>query len=202
MQKRRISTEKMVMGAILTALVVVLQLVALAYRMLFPVAPFTITLVLVPIVLGAALCDTRIAGWLGFVFGVAVLCTDCAAFYAISVPATVLVVLVKGVGAGIAAGLIYRMLEKKNRYLATVAAAVASPLVNTGIFLLGCRLFFFETIQSWGLEGGFENALSYMIIGLVGINFLIEFALNIILSPVIVRLINIRKKGIAADKSL
>lgn len=202
MQKRRISTEKTVMGAILTALVVVLQLVALAYRVLFPVAPFTITLVLVPIVLGAALCDTRIAGWLGFVFGVAVLCTDCAAFYAISVPATVLVVLVKGVGAGIAAGLIYRMLEKKNRYLATVAAAVASPLVNTGIFLLGCRLFFFETIQSWGLEGGFENALSYMIIGLVGINFLIEFALNIILSPVIVRLINIRKKGIAADKSL
>ena len=129
MQKRRISTEKMVMGAILTALVVVLQFVALAYRALFPVAPFTITLVLVPIVLGAALCDTRIAGWLGFVFGVVVLCTDCAAFYAISVPATVLVVLVKGVGAGIAAGLIYRLLEKKNRYLATVAAAVASPLV-------------------------------------------------------------------------
>ena len=202
MQKRRISTEKMVMGAILTALVVVLQFVALAYRALFPVAPFTITLVLVPIVLGAALCDTRIAGWLGFVFGVVVLCTDCAAFYAISVPATVLVVLVKGVGAGIAAGLIYRLLEKKNRYLATVAAAVASPLVNTGIFLIGCRLFFFETIQSWGLAGGFENALSYMIIGLVGINFLIEIALNIILSPVIVRLINIRKKGIAADKSL
>ncbi|MBQ3064046.1 MAG: ECF transporter S component, partial [Clostridia bacterium] len=156
--------------------------------------PFTITLVLVPIVLGAALCDTRIAGWLGFVFGIIVLFTDAGAFLAISVPATVLVVLVKGTLAGVAAGLVYRLLEKKNRYLATVAAAVTCPIVNTGIFLLGCRLFFFETIQSWGLAGGFDNALSYMILGLVGINFLIELGLNLILAPVALRLVNIRKK--------
>ena len=193
-QNRKFSTEKMVMGAILTALVVVLQFVALAYRALFPVAPFTITLVLVPIVLGAALCDTRIAGWLCFVFGIIVLFTDAGAFLAISVPATVLVVLVKGTLAGVAAGLVYRLLEKKNRYLATVAAAVTCPIVNTGIFLLGCRLFFFETIQSWGLAGGFDNALSYMILGLVGINFLIELGLNLILAPVALRLVNIRKK--------
>ena len=194
-QKRRMSTEKLVMGAILTALVVVLQFVALAYRMLFPLAPFTITLVLVPIVLGAALCDTRIAGWLGFVFGVIVLATDAAAFYVISVPATVLVVLVKGVAAGMAAGFVYRLLEKKNRYLATAAAAVVAPVVNTGIFLIGCRLFFFETIKSWGLAGGFDNALAYMILGLVGINFLIEIGLNIVLTPLLVRVVTIRKKG-------
>ena len=194
MQNRRISTEKLVMGAILTALVVVLQFVALAYRALFPLAPFTITLVLVPIVLGAALCDTRIAGWLGFVFGVIVLVTDAGAFLAISVPATVLVVLVKGTAAGVCAGLVYRLLEKKNRYVATAVAALVSPVVNTGIFLVGCRLFFFETIKSWGLAGGFDNAFSYMILGLVGINFLIEIGINIILTPVIVRLVNIRKK--------
>ena len=196
MQNRRISTEKLVMGSILTALVVVLQFVALAYRALFPLAPFTITLVLVPIVLGAALCDTRIAGWLGFVFGIIVLITDAGAVLAINVPATVIVVLVKGTAAGVAAGLVYRLLEKKNRYLATIAAALASPVVNTGIFLLGCRLFFFETIKSWGLAGGFDSALSYMIIGLVGINFLIEVGLNIILAPVIVRLVNIRKRDV------
>ena len=194
MQNKRISTEKMVMGAILTALVVVLQFVALAYRALFPLAPFTITLVLVPIVLGAALCDTRIAGWLGFVFGVIVLVTDAGAFLAISVPATVLVVLVKGTATGVCAGLVYRLLEKKNRYFATAVAALVSPVVNTGIFLVGCRLFFFETIKSWGLAGGFDNAFSYMILGLVGINFLIEIGINIILTPVIVRLVNIRKK--------
>ncbi len=202
LEKRRMSTEKMVMGAILTALVVVLQFVALAYRALFPLAPFTITLVLVPIVLGAALCDTRIAGWLGFVFGVVVLATDAGAFLAISVPATILVVLVKGTLAGVCAGLVYRLLEKKNRYLATVLAALVSPVVNTGVFLIGCRLFFFETIRSWGLAGGYDNALAYMILGLVGINFLIEVGINMLLAPVIVRIVNIRQKGMASDKSL
>ena len=202
LEKRRMSTEKMVMGAILTALVVVLQFVALAYRALFPLAPFTITLVLVPIVLGAALCDTRIAGWLGFVFGVVVLATDAGAFLAISVPATILVVLVKGTLAGVCAGLVYRLFEKKNRYLATVLAALVSPVVNTGVFLIGCRLFFFETIRSWGLAGGYDNALAYMILGLVGINFLIEVGINMLLAPVIVRIVNIRKKGMASDKSL
>ncbi len=200
--KRKMSTEKMVMGAILTALVVVLQFVALAYRALFPLAPFTITLVLVPIVLGAALCDTRIAGWLGFVFGIVVLVTDAGAFLAINVPATVLVVLVKGTLAGIFAGLSYRAFAKKNHYFAIALAAVVAPVVNTGVFLIGCRLFFFETIKSWGLANGFDNALSYMILGLVGINFLIEVAINIVLSPVIVRLINIRKKSISNDKFL
>lgn len=200
--KRKMSTEKMVMGAILTALVVVLQFVALAYRALFPLAPFTITLVLVPIVLGAALCDTRIAGWLGFVFGIVVLVTDAGAFLAINVPATVLVVLVKGTLAGFFAGLSYRAFEKKNHYFAIALAAVVAPVVNTGVFLIGCRLFFFETIKSWGLANGFDNALSYMILGLVGINFLIEVAMNIVLSPVIVRLINIRKKSISNDKFL
>ena len=192
---RRMSTKKLVKGAILTALVVVLQFLALVYRALLPMAPFTISLVLVPIVLGAALCDTRVSGWLGFVFGVIVLFTDAGAFLAINMPATVLVVLVKGTAAGLAAGLVYSLLEKKNRYLATVTAAVVCPVVNTGIFLLGCRLFFFETIKSWGLAGGFDNALAYMILGLVGLNFLIEVGLNLVLSPSILRLVNIRKKA-------
>ncbi len=192
---RRMSTEKLVMGAILTALVVVLQFLAIAYRALLPMAPFTISLVLVPIVLGAALCDMRVSGWLGFVFGIIVLFTDAGAFLAINMPATVLVVLVKGTAAGLAAGLVYRLLEKKNRYIATLVAAVVCPVVNTGIFLLGCRLFFFETIKSWGLAGGFDSALTYMILGLVGLNFLIEVGLNLVLSPVILRLINIRKRA-------
>ena len=197
-EKGRMSTEKLVMGAILTALVVILQLLGSFIH----IGPFAISLVLVPIVLGAAVCDTRVSGWLGFVFGLVVLATDCAAFYVISVPATVCVVLLKGTAAGVAAGLAYRLLEHKNRYLATVVAAVVCPVVNTGIFLLGCRLFFFETIKSWGLANGFDNVIAYMIVGLVSLNFLVELGINIALSPVLVRLVTIRKKGNAAEKIL
>ena len=66
-------------------------------------------------------------------------------------------------------------------------------LVFTGIFLLGCQFFFLETVAEWGKALGFENAHAYMFLGLAGINFLIEIVVNIILAPVIVRLIKAGK---------
>ena len=62
-----------------------------------------------------------------------------------------------------------------------------------GIFLIGCRLFFYETIAEWGAALGFESAAAYMFFGLAGLNFLIELATNLILSPVILRLLKIKK---------
>ena len=88
----------------------------------------------------------------------------------------------------------YRALEKAGVWLAAVCAAVVCPVVNTGLFLLGCRLFFMETIAGWGRAMGFESVGSYMIYGLVGANFLFEMLTNIIFSPVIVRLIRLGKK--------
>jgi len=73
-------------------------------------------------------------------------------------------------------------------------AAIFCPMINTGIFLVGCALFFYETISGWATAAGFANAGAYMILGLAGINFLVELAVNILLAPVIVRLIRIGKK--------
>ncbi|MBR2481138.1 MAG: ECF transporter S component, partial [Clostridia bacterium] len=94
---------------------------------------------------------------------------------------------------GLASGLVYKLFEKKNVYLAVVLSAIACPLVNTGVFLLGGYIFFFDTIKEWGLSAGFTNVGEYMILGLVGINFLLELAVNVVLSPIIVRIINVRK---------
>ena len=189
--KPRMSTGTLVLGAILTALVIVLQCMGSFIRF----GPFSISLVLIPIVIGAATCGPMIGAWLGFVFGMVVLFTDAGAFLAISVPGTIVTVLAKGIGCGYAAGLVCKLLAKKNHYLAVAAAAVTCPIVNTGIFLLGCGLFFFETVQGWGAAGGYENTFVYMILGLVGANFLFEMISNIILSPVIVRILNAVKKA-------
>ena len=102
---------------------------------------------------------------------------------------TILTVLVKGSAAGFFAGLAYRALAKKNELLAAIVAAIVCPVVNTGIFLLGCLLFFLPTITEWGTAMGFPNVGNYMIFGLVGGNFLFELLVNVVLSPVIVRLI-------------
>ena len=75
-----------------------------------------------------------------------------------------------------------------------IAAAVACPVVNTGVFLLGCQFFFLPTIREWAAMYGYENAGTYMILGFAGINFLIELCTNIVLAPVITQLIRQGKK--------
>ena len=192
--KNKSNTQKIVLGAVLTALVVILQLMGSFIRF----GPFSISLVLIPIVIGAATCGVGIGGWLGLVFGTVVLLSgDAAAFLAVNVPGTVITVLLKGILCGIVSGFCYRIFSKYNRYLAVVIAAVVCPLVNTGVFLLGCSVFFMDTVAAWAQAGGYGTDIArYALFGLVGINFPVELAFNLVLSPVIVRLLNIRSKEI------
>lgn len=185
-------TKTMVGVGIFTAIVVVLQLLGGGIKV---GSLFSITLVLLPIVVGSAVYSWKAGAWLGFVFGVTVLLTgDAAAFMSISVPATIGVVLAKGILCGFAAGLVYKLLHKVQSTIAVIAAAIVCPIVNTGIFLLGCWLFFLPGISQWAVDFGYADVGSYIIYGLVGINFLVELGTNIVLSPVIVRLIRIGKK--------
>lgn len=201
MEKKRIDTRTLTGLALLTAVVVILQLLGSFVRF----GPFSISLVLIPIVVGAALYGIWAGAWLGFVFGIVVLLQpDTGVFLTISPLGTILVVLLKGALAGLCAGFVYKALsklraekesgskeKKSGSDLAVIAAAVVCPVVNTGIFLLGCLVFFLPTISEWAAGSGFESVGRYMIFGLVGGNFLFELLFNIVLSPVIVRLIRV-----------
>ena len=187
-----LSTRTITLAAMLSVIVVVLQIVA---NLIQPVPGVAITLVLVPVVIGAALLGPAVGAWLGFVFAMTVLLSGAAAaFLPISAFGTVLTVIVKGVCAGLCAGLVFKALEQKNQYLAVICAAIVCPIVNTGIFLIGCRLFFWPTIAQWGRDSGFENPAAFALLGLAGVNFLIELAINIVLAPVILRLVNIGRR--------
>lgn len=184
-------TKTMVGMGLFTAIVVVLQFLGGGIKF----GMFSISLVLVPIVVGSAIYGWKAGAWLGFAFGAAVLLSgDAAAFLAVDPLATVLVVLVKGAACGLVSGLVYKVLAKCDSVVAVIAAAVICPVVNTGVFLLGCRLFFLDTVAAWGAALGYENAAAYMFLGLAGVNFLIELGVNIVLAPVIVRLIKIGKE--------
>lgn len=179
-------TKTMVGVGLFIAIVMVLQFLGGGIKF----GMFSISLVLVPIVVGSAVYGWQAGGILGFAFGVAVLLSgDAAAFMAVDVLGTVLVVLVKGTACGLISGLAYKLLEKSNRILAVFVAAVICPVVNTGVFLLGCKLFFMDTISEWAAMFGFENAAAYMFLGLAGVNFLIEIGVNLLLAPMIIRLI-------------
>ena len=184
-------TKNMVGVGLFTAIVMVLQFLGGGIKF----GMFSISLVLVPIVVGSAIYGWKAGAWLGFAFGAAVLMSgDAAAFLVVNPLATVLVVLVKGAACGFFAGLVYHILSKASNKFAVFAAAIVCPVVNTGVFLLGCQFFFLETVAEWGAALGYESAGAYMFLGLAGVNFLVELCVNILLAPVIVRLIKIGSK--------
>lgn len=191
-KEKKFSTSTLVGMGLFTALVIVLQFVSMSLRF----GAFSITLTLVPIVVGAALYGKWAGAWFGFVFGVAVLLTgDANAFLALSIPGTIITVLLKGALSGLCSGLVYHLISKKNSIVATVAAAITAPVVNTGVFLLGCTVFFLDTLKEWGAGMGMD-VVTYMFVGLVGINFFIELGINLVLNPAIVSIIKLGKKTI------
>ena len=182
---------------ILTAITIVLQMLGSFIKF----GPFSISLVLVPIVVGAALYGPVAGAWLGFVFSMVVLFTDAQAFLVISVPGTVLTVLLKGTLAGFLAGVVYVAFrkirfggDKVSVSLGVILAAIVCPVVNTGVFLLGCVLFFLPTIRAWGEAAGYANVGAYMIVGFVGFNFLFELLFNLLLSPAIEMIVRIGRR--------
>lgn len=184
-------TKQIVGIGLFTAIVVILQLLGGSIRF----GVFSISLVLLPIVVGAAVYGWYAGALLGFAFGLTVLLSgDAGAFLVVDPIATILVVLCKGTVCGIGSGVVYRLLAPKTEFFAVVSAAIICPIINTGIFLVGCQLFFLETITGWAEAAGFHDIGSYMIFGLAGINFLIELGVNILLAPIITRIIHFSRK--------
>jgi len=186
-------TKKMVGIALLIALVVVLQFVG---GMIPPIGGFSISLVLIPIVIGAAVYGPAAGALLGGVFGVIVTIncingTDVggAMVFQANPALCVAVVLAKGILAGFAAGWVYRLLKNKNAYLAMLCCAIVCPVVNTGLFV-ACMLTFFRDVLSAWAGGG--DILSYVLTGLVLANFVPELVINVVFGTVGQRIIKTR----------
>ncbi len=193
MRNKAFDTKTLAKGAILTAIVIVLQYLGQFIRF----GPFSVSLVLIPIVIGAAMCGKGISSWLGLIFGIVVILTgDAAAFLAVNPFGTFVTVIAKGVLAGFVAALVYQAIVKHNRFVAVLAAAIVCPIVNTGIFLIASRVFFFDLIKEWANGMGMD-AIKYMFVGLVGLNFVAELAVNVILSPAVVKVIDILQGRLA-----
>ncbi len=196
MIKTKEKTIKLVSMGILSAIIIVLQVIS-TY---FPTKPFAITLALIPIIIGSALFDEKAGAFLGGVFSVVVIImcvigadVGGAMVWNANPFLCVLVCMLKGICAGYVSGLVYRLLSKKNPIVATFVVGISAPIVNTGIFILGLVLFFKPILSEW--SGG-SDLLYYIIFGLTGLNFLVELGVNMLLSPVIIKILEAVKKSI------
>ncbi len=187
--------KRMVTMALLIALVAVLQL--LGY-VLPRVGPFGLSFVLIPIVIGAAVYGPSAGAILGGAFGIIVcLCSyngmDAGGFMVWQANPFLcfLVVMTKGVLAGLVSGLLYKVFSRKSSFLGMLLAAIICPIVNTGVFLLGMWLFFFEVLRNWAAG---SDVAGYVLTGIVLANFVPELLINIVFSPAGQRVVHAVKK--------
>ena len=183
-------TVRLAQLSILTALIVVLQLLSYSIK----IGPFGLSLVLIPIVIGGALFGVRSGAILGAVFGVVVVL--CCVFgldiggnmlWSINPLLTALICVVKGTAAGAAGAFVSTALQKAGKpTLGVFLSAVTVPIVNTGLFLVALSTFFYDTLVLWAAG---QNVVYYVLTGIILVNFVPELLLNMILAPVSQRVI-------------
>ena len=192
---------KYVTLALLSAIIVVLQLIAGFLK----IGPISFTLVLVPIVVGAAFYGKGAGAILGGVFG-AIVYIGCAdgtdpggsVLFNANPYVCLLVCMAKGCMCGLCAGAVYawgmKCFAQKNyaSKISVVLSAITAPIVNTGLFCLSMALFYWDVLTQWSAG---ENVLVYMIVGLAGVNFLVELGINLVCAPAITTIIQAVKKN-------
>ena len=184
--------NRMVGIALLMAIVVVMQFLG---GILTTASGFSISLVLIPIVLGAAVYGPGAGALLGATFGVIVFLncvngTDLggAMVFQANPFLCFVVVLGKGILAGLAAGWIYKLIANKSKYIAMLLAAIVCPVVNTGVFVVCMLTFFMDVLSAWA-EGG--DVIAYIMTALVLANFVPELVINVVFSPASVQTIRV-----------
>ena len=187
--------KRMVGIALLMALVVVMQFLS---GIIPPVGGFSISLVLIPIVLGAAVYGPGAGALLGATFGTVVY-INCvtgadpggAMVFQADPVLCFLVVMGKGTLAGLAAGLVFKLLEKKNPYVAMICAAIICPVVNTGVFVACMLLFFVDVLNAWANGAALAG---YILTGLVLANFVPELIINVVFGTVGYTIVHVVRK--------
>ena len=190
-----VKTRRMTGLAIFSAIIVVLQIISTFVKF----GPFSITLSLAPIIIGAAIYGVGAGAFLGFVFSAVVVITGILGWdggfimmlMGISPIGLLVTALGKGTFAGWISGVVYKAVSKKNELLGVIAAGIVCPVANTGFFVIGMLLFFSETFTA--MAGG-QNLVAFIVFGLAGINFVIELLVNMVLSSGITQIIKAGKK--------
>ena len=190
MNKEHSNTQRLAILAVLTAIVIILQV-----AVVIPLGPFTVTLTMLPIIIGAILYGPVGGAALGAAFGIVVsiqVVTGAAGAFSTAMlefqpAATILVCLLKGIAAGAAAGAFFRLFRRRSFYLGVVMAAVIAPIINTGIFSVTCLTIFRSLIENaLGTSG---NLLLVFLTTFIGLNFLVEFGVNVALTPIVMRIL-------------
>lgn len=159
-----------------------------------------ITLALIPIVLAACIYGPLAGFCLGALNGLVVLIAPMTSpFLAANPVATVLLCILKTGLAGLAAGWLYRWLKNGNRWLAIILSSLIVPIINTGLFLGACFIFFIP-VYAVAAEAQGVEVYQVIITSTLLINFLIEMVVSCVTIPAVKKIIEIIQVKMEAHK--
>lgn len=196
----RAATMRLTQIAILAALVIVLQLIGSFTGI--KIGPFTPTLALIPIIIGAVIYGPSAGAFLGAVFSVIVCIAVVTGadvggqlMFQYNPAVTLILCMVKGTAAGFVGGLLYKAVRNINDLAALALAAVVTPVVNTGILCVGMLTVFAPLVSGWAEGAGADSIGKFILFSVIGVNFLFELVLDAVLVPVIRRIISAVSKN-------
>lgn len=190
MKEKKFTTKKMTELALLTAIVLLMAFTPIGYIKTFGLE---ITLIVIPVVVGAITLGPAGGAILGAVFGITsfVRCFGMDPFgttlFSINPFGTFFTCIVTRTLMGFLTGVLYQALRKKALSKASAAiASLAGPLLNTILFMGSLVLFFYKTdyIQGFANTLGVSNPFAF-VLAFVGINGVVEIAVCLILGTAI-----------------
>jgi uncharacterized membrane protein len=194
--------------AVLVALVVVLQI----WGSNIKIAGLSLNLALVPIALGAILFGPLFGAILGLICGLIIAVSGITGnepftffLFSQSPVFTVLLCLLKTGLAGAIAGVAYKLIAKKNRVVAVFVASALVPIVNTGVFAIGCFIIYDQILAylgMYGLDYAGTSAFYVVFVVLITWNFFIELLTSMLLAPAVATVTKVVEKQIVVRKKV
>ncbi len=189
--KNRNSIQKTVLIAMFIAIMAVMNFTPIGY--ITVAGSFSITLMTIPVALGAACTGISGGTILGFVFGFTSFLQAFGIGFMIDPSAAPLfsenpfgytvTCLVPRILAGFLAGLVFSVFEKKGKIniLAFGVSSAMVPVLNTILFMSSYILFYSNT--------SFGGAVMSVILTILTLNFLIEFLVTLISGTIISKVV-------------
>ncbi|MBR3289305.1 MAG: ECF transporter S component [Clostridia bacterium] len=186
-------TFRMTVTALLMALQIVMTFTGIGY---IPIGPLKLTLLTLPVAIGAVVCGPFTGLVLGATFGLTSFATALLGMDALGALLLsfgwkyalflAIVCIVPRILCGWLPALLHEKWKTKNETLSAAACCALVAIINTALFLGAFWLFFAGDLQS-GALGFTVSSLWVLFVTWAGVNALIEVGVNLVLGTAIVK---------------
>ena len=193
-------TIRLVQMALFTAIIIILAFTPLGY---IRIGALSITLIVIPVTVGAISLGPLGGAILGGIFGLTSL-VQCfgidpfgTALFGINPIGTIILCLAPRILMGWLTAMIFQAVKKvdKTKHVSHIVANLAGPVLNTVLFMTTLVIFFYRTdyIQGFVADFGTTGVIAF-VLAFIGVNAIVEVIVSLLLGSAITRTLEVVKE--------